>query len=498
EQITVTADLDLGPAIDGSLVFEVARPARQRRAPSDVVTDDPAVPPQTFRSRPDLRPPVMEITVPAEGTGDGLIFLGTRMRGGQAGATVIDDTGELVWFSPPNNYLNAHYDVRVQEYRGERVVTFAEANAEGPVGWRRGHYVICNTACERIAEFQIGNGLPGGDHHEFLLTTDGTALVGAYHPIRWDLSPYGGAQDGTAVDNVVQEIEIETGRVLFEWHSLDHIAIDESYSGVPEAADRQYDYLHMNSIAVAPDGDLIINARHTFAVYKLDRGTGDIVWRLNGKRSDFEMGDGTQFAYSHDAQLHERGKLTVFDNATSGPTTDVDSRGLVLRLDEEAMTATLASEYHHPDEIVSVSQANVQTLPNGNVFIGWGSAPVFSEFTSDGELIFNGRFPRGGSSYRAYRFPWVGIPAEPPAVAGGLDCDGPMTVYMSWNGATEVASWRVMGGESAIELTKVASSERKGFETAIEVETDAAYVAVEALDGTGAVIGSSEAVWTGG
>ena len=489
EEVTVTADLEMEP-----LVFEVARPARQRRAPSDLVTDDPAVPPRTFRSRPDLRPPVMDITTPAEGTDEGLIFLGTRVGGGQAGAMVLDDTGELVWFLPPDNDMNAHYDVRVQEYRGESVVTFAEANAAGPVGWRRGHYVICDATCERIAEFPIGNGMPGGDHHEFLITPEDTALVGAYFPIHWDLSEVGGASDGVAVDYVVQELEIETGRVLFEWHGLDHIGLDESYAKVPGDANGQYDYIHMNSIGVGPDGDLVMSARHTFAAYKISRATGEMLWRLNGKRSDFEMGEGTEFAYTHDARLHEGNVLTIFDNATSGYNTDKVSRGLVIDLDEEAMTATLVQEYIHPTEIVAVSQANVQVLPNGNVFIGWGSAPVFSEFTEDGELIFNGRFPKGGSSYRAYRFPWSAQPTEPPAIAAEVADDGSLTVYASWNGATEVASWRVLGGESEADLAEVGSAERSGFETEIPVDSTVAFVAVEALDASGAVLGASDPI----
>lgn len=498
EEVAVRADIDLAPTDDGSLVFEVSQPAFLREAPSDIVTDNPADAPHEYRSRPDLRPPVMDITVPAEGAADGYIFLGARVRDGQSGALIIDGTGEPVWFSPPSSHLDAHYDVRVQEYQGEPVVTFAEANVRGPNGWRRGHYVICDSAYERIAEFGIGNGFAGGDHHELLLTAEGTALVGTYHPVIWDMSPFGGAADGIAVDNIIQELEIETGRVLFEWHSLDHIAIDETYFEVPTEAGRQFDYLHMNSIGVDPEGDLVISARHTHAVYSINRQTGDILWRLNGKQSDFEMGEGTPFAYTHDARLYADGRFTLFDNAAGSSNPDVQSRGIVLQLDTEAMTATLEQEFLHPDEILSVSQANVQSLSNGNVFVGWGSAPVFSEYDPEGELIFNGRFPRGGTSYRAYRFPWTGEPSVPPDVAVEAVSGGDVTVYASWNGATGVATWEALAGPSVDALEPVGSAPREGFETAITMQSEGPYFAVRALDAAGDVLGTSEAVEAAG
>lgn len=498
EEVTVRADIDLASTDDGSLVFGVSRPAFLREAPSDIVTDNPADAPHEYRSRPDLRPPVMDITVPADGTDEGYIFLGARVRDGQSGALVIDDTGEPVWFSPPISHLDAHYDVRVQEYQEEPVVTFSEANVRGPNGWRRGHYVICDGAYERIAEFGIGNGFAGGDHHELLLTEGGTALVGTYHPVAWDLSPFGGPEDGIAVDNIIQELEIETGRVLFEWHSLDHIAIDETYSTVPTETGRQFDYLHMNSIGVDPEGDLVISARHTHAAYSIDRRTGDILWRLNGKQSDFEMGEGAPFAYTHDARLYADGRFTLFDNAAGSSNPDVQSRGIALQLDTEAMTATLEQEYFHPDEILSVSQANVQSLSNGNVFVGWGSAPVFSEYTGDGELIFNGRFPSGGTSYRAYRFPWIGQPSDPPDVVVEAGSGGEVTVYVSWNGATEVASWEVLAGSDPDALESVGSAPREAFEVGIVVQSEESYFAVQALDDAGEVLGVSDAVEAAG
>ncbi len=496
EQVTVQTEAELGPTGDGSLMFTVVRPSVLPSSPTSRVTDDPEVPPHAFRSRPDLRPPVMEITVPADGVAEGHITLSTRVEDGQAGATILDNSGEFIWFNPPANDLDEHHDVRVQEYQGEPVITYVEGN--GPRGYRLGHFVMLDNSYQPVKTFQIGNGLTGGDLHEFLLTQEGTALVGCYHPVRWDLSSVGGPQNGTVLDAVVQEMDLETGRVLFEWHSLDDIAVDESYTDAPEEADAAYDYIHYNSAGITPDGDVIVSGRHTHAIYTIDRDTGDLVWRLNGKQSDFEMGEGSPFSYQHDARVLPGGEVTLFDNAANGPNADVQSRGLVLELDMDAMTATLAREYVHPEGIVSGSQANLQTLPNGNAFVGWGSAPDFSEFTEDGELVFNGRFPEGGTSYRAYRFPWSGQPVDPPDLAAEISAEGEATVYVSWNGATEVETWQILAGPDAQQLQPVGSVSRTGFETAIVVETTEPYVAAQALDGDNNALGTSEAVQVAG
>ena len=476
--------------------FGVARPVPWWEAMEARETAAPEDEPRVFRSRPDLLPPAINVTTPPAETAPGYIFVGAKVTDGQNGALMLDNTGDVVWFGLPKVTTSMIYDFKVQHYRGEPVLTWMEGTT--PSGFGAGHFVIANSAYERIAEFQVGNGFDGGDLHELMITSRDTALVIVYSAIEWDLSPVGGPKHGTVTDAVIQEIEIDTGRVLFEWHSLDHIPVEESRIGFGglDNGDRPFDYVHLNSIDEDSDGNLLISGRHIFAVHKIDRATGEIIWRLNGSRSDFEMGEGTQFAWQHDARMQEDGTLTLFDNAESNQDLDgtVASRGMVLDLDEEAMTATLVREYIHPTEILSTSQANMQVLPNGNVFIGWGSAPVFSEFTEDGELIFNGRFPAAGTSYRAYRHEWIGQPAEPPAIALERGEDDAVTVFASWNGATEVASWRVLSGPSADDLSEIGSAARAGFETAIGGLVADSYIVVEALDAGGAVLGASDPV----
>ncbi len=498
EIVTVRAGIPLG-GDDGAHTFGVVRPAALTPAPEDRTSDDPDAEPHAFMSRPDLLPPVMDITTPAAGTDDGYIFLTANVPNGQVGLTILDNDGEYIWFQPTDTAVDHIYDFRAQEYQGQPVLTWVEGAS--PIGYAFAHYVIADTSYQTLFELQVGNGFPGGDVHELRLTDRGTALVILYHPVEWDLSPVGGSRYARVIDNIVQELEVETGRVLFEWHSLDHIGVEESMrdydpSGVGAVFNDPFDYFHLNSITVGPDGNLIISARHSFGIYKIGYPNGELIWRLNGSQSDFVMGPGTEFAWQHDAHLFEDGVLTLFDNAESNQDLDgvVASRGMVLAIDEVAMTANLTQEYLHPTDILSVSQGNMQTLPNGNRFIGWGSAPVFSEFTDAGDLIFNGRFPKGANSYRAYRMPWTGEPTEPPAIAVDAAADGSLTVYASWNGATEVASWRVMGGASATNLVEIGSGERDGFETAIPVDASVAFVAVEALDATGNILGASEAI----
>ncbi|MFI5262548.1 MAG: arylsulfotransferase family protein, partial [Candidatus Limnocylindrales bacterium] len=281
-------------------------------------------------------------------------------------------------------------------------------------------------------------------------------------------------------------------KVLFEWHSLDHIDPSESYEPRPTAAGAQYDYLHVNSIDVDSDGNLLVSARHTWAVYKLDRHSGAVLWRLGGKRSDFAMGAGTAFAWQHDARRQADGTVTLFDDnaAPNG------SRGIVLDLDAARMAATLVRAYTHPGGIQSTSQGNVQILPDGDALVGWGSQPNVSEFDRRGRLVFDAALPPGSSSYRAFRFPWVGQPTEAPAIALDLGEPGTLTAYVSWNGVTEVQSWELLGGGTATTLVPMASTPRTGFETAIAIPKRPAFVAARAHDLLGMTLGTTPVIAT--
>ena len=443
-----------------------------------------------FRSRPDLRPPVVSVLESRRGTSPGYIFLAPKKDPdetgpGQDGPMIVDNEGQPVWFRPAPPGEPDTMDFKAQSYRGRPVLTWWEGVHDG---YGDGEYVIFDESYREIGRVRAGNGYPA-DHHEFHLTPRGTALVTIYAEKPMDLSPHGGPGDGLVIDGVAQEIDIESGEVLFEWHSLEHVDVGESFYTPPNDPTNRFDYCHINSIEEDGEDHLLISARRTSTVYKIDRRTGQVVWRLGGKRSDFKMGKGTDFAYQHDARRQPDGTITLFDNY--GPEGEEDrSRAVVLEVDQEAMTARLVREYFAPGEMpIADTQGNAQVLPDGNVFVGWGSEPYFSEFTKDGELLYHAAFAPWGESYRAFRLPWSGRPDEDPTVSVGERRGDKMTLYASWNGATEVAAWEVLAGPGPEELEVIESVPRHGFETVIEVETAEPYVGVRAQDRSGGALG---------
>jgi hypothetical protein len=445
----------------------------------------------TFRSRPDLSPPVIEVSTQARHTAPGYVFVSPKngpqeQSPAQDGCLILDNSGQPVWFRPLKREEPDVMDFKVQTYRGEGVLTFWEGVH---TGYGLGEYVILDRSYSEVRRVRAGNGYRG-DHHEFLITPQDTALLTIYDPVRVDLSPVGGPKEGVVLDGIVQEVDIESGEVLFEWHSLHHVGLEESYHRPSKDQKSPFDYFHINSIEVDEDSNLLLSARRTSTVYKIERNTGDIIWRLGGKRSDFEMGPGTRTAWQHDARRQSDGTITIFDNG--GVTKDELSYGLVLELDEEKMRATLLRRYAHPDRQVADTQGSMQVLPNGNAFIGWGSDPLLSEFSRDGELLFNAAFPPEVESYRAFRCAWSAQPGDAPAVAAERAAsEEKVTVYASWNGATEVATWEVLAGPNPEELEAVASAPRKGFETAITVNSAEPYVGVRAKNSSGRVLGTS-------
>jgi arylsulfotransferase ASST len=456
--------------------------------PLPMISPDPPKGVWAFRSRPDLGPAAAEVTTTHshEDTAPGYVFVALKEGAGEHGPMIIDDLGQLVWFG---KYRSAR-DFKMQYYQGRPVLTWWEGKVVA--GHGVGEYVIFDGSYREIARVRAGNGYRG-DLHEFLITPEDTALLVAYAPRRTDLSPIGGLKDGLAWEGIVQEVDIETGEVLFEWHSLEHVGIEESYIELPEDPDYLYDYFHINSIDVEPDGNLLLCARNTWSVYKIERESGQIMWRLDGKNSDFEMGTGTRSAFQHDARRHRDGTITIFDNGAY-PKVHDRSRGIVVELDEEMMSAKLVREYTSSQMRLSTSQGNMQLLSNSNVLIGWGSQPFVSEFSHEGELLFEARFPPEGESYRAFRFPWSGHPADEPAVTVEQGPDAKVKLYASWNGATEVATWEVLAGPHPGRLEPLGAVPRSGFETAMLVQTSHSYVAVRAKGRLGGVLGASASV----
>jgi hypothetical protein len=446
-----------------------------------------------FRSRPDLSPPAVEVATRAHDAAPGYIFVAPEEGGAaQGGSMILDDHGQVVWFRPLRATLGRAMNFEVQTYQGRAVLTWGETPGE---------YVIFDASYREMARLRAGNGY-SGDHHEFLISPQDTALITIYNSVPQDLTAVGGFKNGRAWQGIVQELDIETGEVLFEWHSIDHVGLEETYVKPWEDHYPGIDYFHINSIDVDHDDNLLISARETSAVYKIDRNTGEVIWRLGGKKSDFEMGPGTRFAFQHDARRLPDGTISIFDNGSlvfeNGiPKAVEESRGIVLWLDEEKMSASLVREFTHPEEQHADAAGNLQMLPNGNAFVGWGRALAISEFSHNGDLIFDATLPPRNRSYRAFRFPWSANGSDRPAVVAERAFEKEVRIYASWNGATEVESWEVLAGSSPGQLESVGSVPWDGFETAMLARTAEPYVAVRAKHSSGRILGTSKPVEPG-
>ncbi len=449
----------------------------------------------TFLSRPDLIPPTITTLVPAAGTAQGLIFLSPSQGPSQYGPMIVDNKGEVVWFHPLKPSVGVATNVQVNQYQGQPVMSWWEGPIIIPGGYGKGEYVMIDSSYTEIMRVQAGNGL-SGDLHEFQITPEGTALLTAYETVSADLSSIGGSKNGTLLNSHFQEIDIASGSVLFDWDARQHISLSESYLPASSAVANNglYDFFHINSVQRDVDGNYIISGRHTWTVYKIARATGEVMWRLNGKLSDFAMGQHSQFAFQHDARLHGSSTMTVFDDGGGPPNVSSHSRGLELSLDFKNMSARLVREFLPSPEFLATSQGSVQVLPNGNVFVGWGAEPYWSEYSRDGRMLFNAQFEPGGVSYRAYRFEWVGKPADVPAIRAKRKDRGTVDLYVSWNGSTEVQTWNLLAGSSPSGLVKAATSDRDGFETKFTLSTNQSHFAASALDGNGNLLATSPVV----
>ncbi len=445
-----------------------------------------------FISRPDLNPPVIKLSRRVQGADARHIFFNAPFAGrGYGGTIILDPRGDLVWMGLDTD-SERRLDFNTQMLTGKPVLTWWEGR-DTPGGWGEGDAVVADSSYRRIHTIHAARGLRA-DHHEFNITAQGTALITAYRRRVANLRAVGGPARGALVSGVAQEIDIATGKLLFEWDSFDHVSVSESHQifgagkrGVP------YDYFHINSIAVAPDGDLLISSRNTWTIYKVARPSGKIVWRMNGKKSDFTMGPGTHFYWQHDARPHGAATLSVFDNG-SAPPHEKHSRAIVLHVDSKRMHVTLEHQYIHPGKVLlSKAEGSAQMLPDGRMFVGWGTNPYFSEFAADGRLVMDGDMGFGHSSYRIFVGQWTGHPTGRPAVAA-RHRPGGATVYASWNGATNVASWTVLAGKQRASVRPIATAPRAGFETAVAVRDTGPYFAVQARDAKRHLLATSPTV----
>jgi Arylsulfotransferase (ASST) len=455
---------------------------------------------QSFYTLPGIQAPILTVTTADRDPAAGDIFTTNGPGPGQYGPLIYTPTGRLVWFDRPAGGATAE-DLNVQTYDGKPALTWWRGKVLS-LGFGQGEDLVMNSEYRTVATVRGGNGLQA-DLHDFQLAPRGVAYITAYNPIRCDLAPAKGSADGAIVDTAVQEIDMRTGLVRWEWHSLDHVGIAESETEAPAAA-TPWDWFHINSIDVEGAGgdspaNLLISARSTWAEYQLEGGSGRIMWRLGGNNSSFKMGRGTVTAWQHDGRMLPGGEVTLFDDGANPPIHS-RSRAVVIALDFKRREARLVRAYVHPDPpLLAASQGNMQTTAAGNAVVGYGGVPEISEYAPDGSLLLDAHLSYDMTFYRAFRYPWNGRPQSPPELFASANNTGEETiVHASWNGATDVAGWRVLAGEKPGSLTVKATIPAEGFESATTLPKKYAWAAVQALDSAGRTIGTSHTVAVSG
>jgi hypothetical protein len=446
---------------------------------------------QHFVSRPDLHPPAVAVTTSTGAQTPGDIFLAPYAGPGQYGPMILDGNGRLLWFKAVPSGARAA-DLRVQEYEGRPVLSWWQDPLVSG-GRRDAGVVIADSSYKDIAIVRAGNGYQP-DLHAFDITPQGTALITIYDAIRCNLSSYGGPADGAVADTLVQEIDLKTGLVRFEWHSLDHVALASSYMPIGHGGTpiSPWDWFHINAVS-EPAGMLLVDSRNTWAAYSVNPSGGQVVWTLGGKHSSFAMGPGASPAWQHDVREDPDGTFSFFDNGAT-PKVHSQSRVIVLALNSQSMTAALVSSFNHSTPLLAPSQGDFQPLGGGNWFVGWGQEPYFSEFAAGGQLLFDAHLPAPYQSYTVLKFPWVGAPTQSPRLTVRARSQGGLIAYSSWNGSTAVTQWRLLGGASAPPPAPLSTVARSGFETALATSASPRYLAVQALGAQGQVLGTSSTV----
>ena len=353
-------------------------------------------------------PPPLRVLKPGGSALDGDIFIAPQGLGYANGPEILAASGKVVWFHevPPGEYAA---DFQAQAYEGRPVLTWFQGSGLSGTDY------IYNDHYQQIAAVKAGNGYLT-DFHEFVITPWNTALVLADTLATANLTSMGGRPDQEVFDGLVQEIDIRTGKVLFQWDSADHVPYRDSHKPLPAAAKTPWDWFHINAVHLDTDGNLLVSSRFTWTTYKVDRHTGRTIWELGGRQSSFKLAaapgqvlDNAEeiFAFQHDPEAIGHDEYTFFDDESDGPTKLLpESRVVTVRLDLATRVATLVRSVDQPEGLLATAEGNAETTRNGDLFVGWGALPYISAFSPSGRLLFNAELPPGIGTYRAYLLPW--------------------------------------------------------------------------------------------
>jgi Arylsulfotransferase (ASST) len=488
ERVSVRAKLRVGGherEARTSFTVAVQPPIAQKEFP-----DNPGDPHalQHYSTAPALTPSSVAITTAARaGAPAGYLFLAPYQGIGSPGPMIAEQDGSLVWFHPlPSGESSTNFSV--QQYEGKPVLSWWQGRIL-ELGFGQGEDVLYNTSYQPVVSIRAGNGYKA-DLHVLRITPEGTAWIDAYDPVDANLSSVGGPANGVLNDSVVQEIDIRTGLVMWEWHADGHIALADS-KNPPQHSSYPWDFVHINSVDPGSSGDVLMSFRNIWGLEDIDLHSGGLRWRLGGPHSNFKLGPGANFYWQHDAEFQPGGLISVFDNGSTPPE-EKQSRGLLLDPNFRTHEVRLLKQFVNPSKtLLASSQGDTQSLPGGNWLLGYGGLPNFTEFSPAGKVLLAGSLGHNVQSFKVLLYPWSGQAPGSPAAVVAPGPSGGLSVSVSWNGATEVASWRVIAGASPTTLLPLTTVARGGFQTQIEVPASAPYLAVQALNAAGAVIGAS-------
>lgn len=482
----------------------------------------------SYVSAPKLHPPVISADVRAQGKlapGDFLVASFPNLTltepatgagvplTGQSGPLILDSHLQSVWFDPVPTDVVA-LDLKEQSYQGKPVLSWWQGALTKLGAAISGAVEVVDQHYRKVGKTIVAKPPWVISEHEAAISGP-DIWVTVYRDVPIDLTKYGGMANGVLYDAGVQEYDLKTGQLVSTWDALDHIALSQSQtrpSPVPAANGTAvaWDAYHVNSVQLTGHGTFLVSMRNTWSAYLVNQGSGAIEWTLSGvpELSNFTLPSNGTFAWQHDVELHADDVVSMFDDsccavlaggkfgAPSGP-----SHGLVLKLNMATHSASFVARYGPlPAAVTGLPGAklnsaflgNTQLLADGNVAVGWGSEPFFSEYSKAGRLLFDARWPAPDLSYRAYVQQWVGEPFFAPS-GGARTSHGKTILYASWDGATQVSRWRFLAGPDPSRLPLVATKPRSGFETSVTVTGIYKWFRVQAANAKGQVIGTSKA-----
>ncbi|CAG8240684.1 unnamed protein product [Penicillium salamii] len=479
----------------------------------------------TYRSRPDLAPPQLNITVPApNANGSEYVFLAPYSTGNtldRPGPYIYRKDGDLVW-AGTGYYAGFVANFHTTTYQGKAVLQAFQGNFDGSHGEGFGQSVLLDQNYEHVVT-SIGANHRITSIHEFNVIDGKSALIEVFDITSKDLSAYGGnssqqwlgngifqglphgAIGYLRVANEATDVDIATGDLVFEWNALDHVDPSESQITLGSTSSNSglsfgqaWDYFHINSVDKNHEGDYLLSSRHTSTIFKINGTDGSIIWRLGGKKSTFTQIGNWTFGFQHHARWHPQLSqpgtevFSFFDNSGDGKITlNNVSRALVVQLNHTDHTATLLRKATAPYGLQARSQGNAQLLSEDRIFVNWGSEGAVTEFGADNQVLYHA-FIQSGLSYRGFLGNWTGTPTEAPALVALKSSPNLVKVYVSWNGDTETKAWRfyyVHGGKKS----RIGQVKRNSFETVYTWESelalsDSAKFIAEAVDHNGATI----------